>query len=86
MKHTPASAGEEGEIDRIGCVKERTQKGGKKSLDNKVPCVPAWTEPQLVVTQAAEVSGLIKYTASLGLLAPLWDSPWGVLPPLVELA
>lgn len=31
MKHTPASASEEGEIDRIGCVKERTQKGVKRA-------------------------------------------------------
>lgn len=66
-------------------MKERTEKG-KKSLDNEVPCVPAWTESHLVVTQATEVSELIKYTASLGLLVPLWDSPWGGLPPLVELA
>lgn len=61
-------------------MKERPEKG-EEGLDNEVPCVPAWTEPQRVVTPAAEVSVLIKYTASLVLLAPPRDSPWGGFAP-----
>lgn len=83
MKHTPASA-DKGGKDRMGYVKE-TEWGESKAWIINWRVYLHGRKHSVTVSWTAEVSGLIKYTASLVLLAPWWDSPWGFCPLLWNL-
>lgn len=81
--HQQTQAGRAKRQDRI-C--EGEDRGGKSKawIITWRVYLRGWTHGA-VVTRTAEVSRLIKHTALLGLLAPLWDSPWGFCPLLWNL-
>lgn len=83
MKHTPASADKGG--GKTGWDMWRRGGGESKAWIINWRVYLHGRKHSVTVSWTAEVSGLIKYTASLGLLVPWWDSPWGFCPLLWNL-